>query len=116
MRESGGSLRADGQPACILSSAAPLPKKRRAQGSLAHQRGTRGKESRQNHNKKRSRKRLILDNSFHDRENEETICLVELGYSVRVVPDHYPFYEQLSYELTEKGEILTDSRGRGTFQ
>jgi hypothetical protein len=62
---------------------------------------------------KRSLRRLILARAFHDPELSETVCLVSrvelmnlAGSEVQVsdVPD------------MERGEVLVDSRGQGSFQ
>ena len=70
---------------------------------------------RRNTNKLQARKirGIILRNSFYDRKTSEVICrITRLGVlgklnepvEVHLVPD------------VEKGEVLIDSRGRGSFQ
>lgn len=58
-------------------------------------------------------RRIILNHAFRDRVRDETICrltrlevldLLKVPVLVASVPD------------VERGEVLTDSRGAGTFQ
>ena len=76
----------------------------------------------------RATRKYIIDHAYRDFVSAETVCVTspkEVGYHLTVT---YPqYFEDLSTigisstveEFTgnfEKGEVLVDSRGRGTFQ
>ncbi len=75
-------------------------------------RGVRSEKSIQ----RRVARRLILDHSFHDKHQDETISLIELPYSVKTVEEKHPFRELVVFRLAEVGEVLKDNRARGSFQ
>jgi hypothetical protein len=58
-------------------------------------------------------RRLVLVSSFHDRILCETVCRMSRAEVLALLDE--PVEVGLVPEL-EKGEVLTDSRGRGTFQ
>ena len=68
----------------------------------------RGKRSKQAMRKRLAR-RIVFATSFHDKELAETVARVKLTYA-----------EKVGYNAkivnVERGEILKDNRGRGTFQ
>lgn len=59
--------------------------------------------------------RFVFDNCFLDRERAEQVCLV----TREQIADHLEVCLGCSvteYTEHEKGEIITDSKGRGSFQ
>jgi hypothetical protein len=71
---------------------------------------------RRSDDKLRSRliRRLIFTNAFQDREIVETICRLSRVEVIALTPG-----DELLISLVpdvEKGEVLVDSRGRGSFQ
>lgn len=59
--------------------------------------------------------RFVFDNCFVDRERAEQVCLV----TREQIADHLEARLGCSvteYTLHEKGEVITDSKGRGSFQ
>jgi hypothetical protein len=71
---------------------------------------------RRSDDKLRSRliRRLIFANAFQDREIVETICRLSRLEVIALAPG-----DELLISLVpdvEKGEVLVDSRGRGSFQ
>lgn len=61
----------------------------------------------------RQARRIILGSSFHDRIRYETICRMTRTDVLALLKE--PVQPDLVPEL-EKGEILVDSRGNGSFQ
>jgi len=60
-------------------------------------------------------KRYILDTSFHDPEMAETISLCNKSAVVKFLEKIYPNKPPPHIDIL-KGEVLIDSRGRGSFQ
>jgi len=71
------------------------------------------------HRGKRSQKslakRFILDTSFHDREKAESICIVTIPQIVEELQRTYPYVHMDAVQF-QKGEVIVDSRGEGSFQ
>lgn len=91
---------------CSISA---FPRKGKSGLSLEHQRSV---QSRQ----KRDARRFILDTSFHDRELAETVSRVSAR---RIIDKLKITYEEVHLSVVVdvvRGEVLIDSRGRGTFQ
>jgi hypothetical protein len=58
----------------------------------------------------------ILDHSFRDREQAETICIVtstQICCHLQTLFDGVP---PSVYERFSRGEVIVDARGRGSFQ
>lgn len=64
---------------------------------------------------RRSAKRFILDNSFHDRIMAESISTVTHKAVLTYLGKIYEMVPMFLVNV-ERGEVLVDSRGRGTFQ
>ena len=64
---------------------------------------------------KRDAKRFILDMSFHDSIIAETVCIVTDDMVRDFLKQRYVGVFPEGWEI-EKGEIIIDSRGRGSFQ
>jgi hypothetical protein len=67
--------------------------------------------------KKRSAKRIlrsiVLARSFHDVERGETVCLLS---RVELLGLAGPVVQVCDVPDVERGEVLVDSRGQGSFQ
>jgi len=74
---------------------------------MASKRGKRSPES--------LAKRFILDTSFHDRNNAETVTLVDDVMVVAYVNSVYPDQPPPTIDVV-RGEVIIDSRGEGSFQ
>lgn len=61
----------------------------------------------------RQARRIILNSSFHDRIRYETVCRMTRTDVLALLKE--PVQLGLVPEL-EKGEVLVDSRGNGSFQ
>jgi hypothetical protein len=61
----------------------------------------------------RQARRIILSSSFHDRIRYETVCRMTRTDVLALLKE--PVQLGLVPEL-EKGEVLVDSRGNGSFQ
>ena len=64
--------------------------------------------------RKKMIRHLVFSNAFHDREIVETICRMSRVDVLALMPG-----DQLIISLVpdvEKGEVLVDSRGQGSFQ
>jgi len=70
----------------------------------------RGKRS-----QKSTAKRFVLDTSFHDREKAESICIVTIPQIVEQLQRAYPYVHMDAVQF-QKGEVIVDSRGEGSFQ
>jgi hypothetical protein len=108
-------LRHSKRTIAILKSipfAAPLNKKRRAQFSVTHQRGKRGKWSEfqwKLHQEK-------LENTRYDDEQAELVVIQKFDYLVTIFQEKFPWHTVTFWEPAENGLVLSDSRGRGAFQ
>lgn len=65
--------------------------------------------------RERDARRFILDTSFHDRNNADTISLVTQSMVVAHLDALYPDTPPPTLDMV-KGEVLIDSRGDGSFQ
>jgi len=74
---------------------------------MASKRGKRSQKS--------TAKRFILDTSFHDKNNAETISLVTKSMIVQHLDELYPDMPPPRIDMV-RGEVLIDSRGEGSFQ
>lgn len=59
--------------------------------------------------RKRLARRIIFGTSFHDKELAETVARVNVTYADKIGSEGF-------IVNVERGEILKDNRGRGTFQ
>jgi len=64
---------------------------------------------------KRDAKRYILDLSFHDNILAESVCTVTITMIKNQLKLKYDGVFPEAWDV-ERGEIIIDSRGRGTFQ
>ena len=60
-------------------------------------------------------RRYILDTSFHDEIMDETISKVTDVMLIKFLDDLNPHEPPVEIDVV-KGEVLIDSRGRGSFQ
>jgi hypothetical protein len=60
-------------------------------------------------------KRYILDTSFHDRNNAETISLADDSMVIAYLDKLYPDTPPPTVDVV-RGEVLIDPRGDGSFQ
>ena len=74
---------------------------------MASKRGKRSPES--------AARRYILDKSFHDPTMAETVSRVSDSMLVKFLDGLYPDEPPAKIDV-ERGEVLIDSRGRGSFQ
>jgi len=74
---------------------------------MASKRGKRSPES--------TARRYILDMSFHDRDNAETVCLATESMVVAYLDALYPDTPPIQIDVV-RGEVLIDSRGDGSLQ
>lgn len=74
---------------------------------MASKRGKRSPES--------LARRYILDKSFNDTRNAETISLVTDSMVIAYVNELYPDTPPPTIDVV-RGEVLIDSRGEGSFQ
>jgi len=74
---------------------------------MASKRGKRSPES--------TAKRFILDTSFHDRNNADTISLVTQSMVIEHLNVLYPESPPPPIDVV-RGEVLLDPRGEGSFQ
>jgi len=60
-------------------------------------------------------RRYMLDKSFHDRNNADTISLVTQSMVIAHLNSLYPDVPPPELDVV-RGEVLIDSRGDGSFQ
>lgn len=65
---------------------------------------------------KRRIRRLIFSSSFHDGQRGEMICRVSREALLGLVPELTEDETDEVIPAIEKGEVLVDSRGHGSFQ
>lgn len=75
---------------------------------MPHQRSKQAEERRL---QRRNVRRFVLRYSFRDRERAETICVFNQDDVMTRVSINFPDLADV-----EKGEVLVDSRGWGSFQ
>lgn len=83
---------------------------------MPHPRGKRSKNSEKKRQQRRDARHYILTHSFHDRELAETVCTPQTRSLTILALQHD--YDAVDMHLVnvEKGEVLIDARGRGSFQ
>jgi len=64
---------------------------------------------------RRDAKRLAMQSSFRDSEQAETVCIINPETICNLLQQKYGFVNMDAVNI-ERGEVLIDSRGRGTFQ
>lgn len=64
---------------------------------------------------RRDAKRLAMQTSFRDPKQAETVCIINTQTICSVLQKKYGFVNMDAVNI-ERGEVLIDSRGRGTFQ
>ncbi len=64
---------------------------------------------------RRDAKRLAMQSSFRDPEQAETVCIINTQTIYNLLQQKYGFVNMDAINI-ERGEVLIDSRGRGTFQ
>lgn len=74
---------------------------------MASKRGKRSPES--------MARRFILDRSFHDKNNADTISLVDDSIVIAYLDTVYPDQPPPTIDVV-RGEVLIDSRGQGSLQ
>lgn len=84
------------------------PPQKREWISVPHRRSL---EARQ----RRDAKRLAMQSSFRDPEQAETVCIINTQTICEALQQKYGFVNMNTIDI-ERGEVLIDSRGRGTFQ
>jgi len=78
---------------------------------MSSQRGNRNPTSQQ----RREARRYIFETSYRDRQQSETVSRVGWMEVVNYLLSKHEHVDT-HVALIEHGEVLTDSRGRGTFQ
>jgi len=64
---------------------------------------------------RRAVRKYVLDTSFRDRNQAESICTVTYEAVLTYLQQQYPFVFPHVANVT-RGEVLLDSRGNGSFQ
>ena len=77
---------------------------------------SRSQEASLRREQRRDARTFISNMAFHDFERGETVCLVDYDAVYSFLGMKYPFVLPSVKEEIERGEVLTDTRGTGTWQ